>query len=440
MTARSSMLDQKVLTSAGAQAETPATSTIKRSKQWRPLRLAYLTSQYPKVSHTFIRRELCGLERRGHNILRLAIRPGDSTLVDPADLAEAERTIQCLGQSSLKLLVGDIGTIAGQPVAFGKALQMAIRAGWRTEKGIPRYLAYLAEAAWMLRVLRQHRIEHVHVHFGRNAAAVARMIRRLGGPPYSFTVHGPDELDSPRSWRLGELQEDASFVVAITDYCAAQLRRWVSPEHWAKIHVVRCAVGDQFMAERTPVDNNSREFLCVGRLCPQKAQLLLVEAMGRLRQHGHQCKLTLAGDGEMRPIIEKRIEDLGLIYNVRITGWIGEAQVRELIKSSRVMVLPSFAEGLPIVLMEAMAMGRPVISTYIAGIPELVQHGHNGWLVPAGNVAALAEVMAEALITPAERLTLMGAAGADAVGRLHDAATQAEHMEALFLSATKHHA
>jgi glycosyltransferase involved in cell wall biosynthesis len=399
------------------------------------MRLAYLTPQYPKVSHTFIRRELRELERRGHRIMRLAIRRADSAIVDPEDFEELSRTLHCVSQPWFELLKAQACTVLSRPRRCVRALRAAVRMGWRSERGVLRHLAYLAEAAFLLRRIEREKVEHIHVHFGTNATAVARLIHCLGGPSYSFTLHGPDEFDAPRSWGLADKQADASFVVAITDYCSAQLRRWSRPEHWPKIKVVRCGVNAAFLNRASAVDPRSRTFVCVGRLCPQKGQLLLIEALSRLRGRGLQARVVLAGDGEMRSAIEKRVGELNLGDWVDITGWVSEQQVRECLMASRALVLPSFAEGLPVVIMEAMALGRPVISTYVAGIPELVEPGKSGWLVPAGNADRLADAMAAALTATADELTRMGQIGAERVRRFHDVSTETSRLESLFLAA-----
>ena len=250
-----------------------------------------------------------------------------------------------------------------------------------------------------------------------------------------MTLHGPDEFDAPRSWRLADKQADAAFVVAITDYCSAQLRRWAAPEHWSKIHVVHCAVGDKFLLHAAPVDPRSRTFVSVGRLCAQKGAILLVDALAVLHQRGVHARLVLAGDGEMRAAIEQRVTQLKLNDWVQITGWLNEQQVREHILSARALVLPSFAEGLPVVIMEAMALGRPVISTYVAGIPELVIPGKTGWLVPAGSITALADAMGEAFEMPADQLTRMGEIGAQRVGLRHNTTTETDRLELLLIDA-----
>jgi glycosyltransferase involved in cell wall biosynthesis len=296
-----------------------------------------------------------------------------------------------------------------------------------------RHLAYLAEAALLLDVLHRERIQHLHVHFGTNAAAVARLIRALGGPTYSMTIHGPDEFDAPIGFSLREKVNDASFVIGISDFCAAQIRRWVPPGQWDKIHIVRCTVGAEFLAPREAIHATSNMLLSIGRLSAQKGQLLLIDALKHLIDSGKDVRLILAGDGELRPEIEQRIRTHGLHRHVLITGWIDEAAVRAHLLRARALVQPSFAEGLPVVMIEALAMGRPVIATAIAGVPELVRPGENGWLIPAGSVDSLASAMREAMDIPAARLDEMGRAGRELVRRRHCTGTEVERLEDVFI-------
>lgn len=171
---------------------------------------------------------------------------------------------------------------------------------------------------------------------------------------------------------------------------------------------------------------------CVGRLCEQKGQLLLLEAARCLAAQSIAFELVLAGDGEMREQIEALIARHGLQQQVRITGWISSAQVREEILAARALVLPSFAEGLPVVIMEAMALRRPVLTTYVAGIPELVRPGENGWLFPAGAVDELATAMADCLAQPAEVLQRMGEVAYQRAVQRHDIDTEAARLADYF--------
>lgn len=396
------------------------------------LKLAYLTTKYPSVSHTFIRRELREIEQRGHTILRVSIRRSDAKLVDSLDQDEDTKTIHCLAMPFSRHTLALLRTAFTRPVHFLNALRTTVAMGRRSDRGVLKHLAYLIEACTLLEIFRENAIQHIHVHFGTNPAAVARLIRRLGGPSYSFTVHGPDEFDAAIAFDLRGKIADAAFVVAITDYCAAQLRRWSKPSDWPKIHNVHCTVGDDFFVESEPITPDNRTFVCVGRLAPQKGQLILLEAFTKLIADGQDARLVFVGDGEMRSVIEERIATNHLEDKVEITGYVSEAVVRKHIAASRALALPSFAEGLPMVIMEAFAVGRPIISTYIAGIPELVRPKENGWLVPAGNIDRLASALNEVLETPVENLTKMATLGRDATYQQHHTVTEVDRLEALF--------
>jgi len=399
-----------------------------------PMQLAYLTTEYPKVSHTFIRREIIELERRGHAVQRLAIRGSGGAVADSADRDEAAKTFVCLAQPKLAMLGSMLWVVFTRPLLMLKSLCMAASMASRSERGLLKHLAYLVEASILLRNVLQARTEHLHVHFGTNSTAVARLMRGLGGPPFSFTVHGPDEFDAPRSFALPEKIADAAFVIAISDFCAAQLQRWATPSEWKKIHIVRCTVGAEFFAALPPAPD-SQTLLCVGRLTAQKGQFVLLEALKRLTGEGVQAKLVLAGDGELRHQLETRIRELNLEGQVKITGWIDEKTVRNYLSDARVLVQPSFAEGLPVVIMESLAMERPVISTFVAGIPELVRPEVTGWLVPAGNLDELVMAIRTALAASPEHLRRLGHAGRQIVRERHYTVTEVDKLERLFREA-----
>jgi glycosyltransferase involved in cell wall biosynthesis len=393
-----------------------------------PLRLAYLTTAYPEVSHTFIRREILELVRRGHEVLRIAIRTPSSQLVDGLDRAERTHTRYVL-ESAPRVLGATLAEALRSPTTFARALRTALAMQRRSERGLVRHLAYLAEACRVRRWLVRARTQHLHVHFGTNAAAVARLARLLGGPPYSLTVHGPDEFDAPLGLSLAEKVSEAAFTVAISHFCMAQIQRWVSPAHWDRIRLARCSVDSEFVREPRAIPATSHTLLCVGRLSAQKAQLALVEAAARLDAEGRDFELVLAGDGELRAEVEARIAKAGLEARVRLTGWVDAARVRELLHESRALVLASHAEGLPVVLMEAFALGRPVVSTMVGGIAELVEPGKSGWLVPAGDPEALLDALRSVLDAPLATLEAMGRAGRERVLRQHSTGTEVDKLE-----------
>ncbi|MDB5992916.1 MAG: colanic acid biosynthesis glycosyltransferase WcaL [Pseudomonas sp.] len=396
------------------------------------MRIAYFVNQYPKVSHSFIRREILALERQGFEVQRIALRGWDDALVDAEDVSERDKTRYVLQGGVKALLMPALRVLRATPGRFFSALGLALRMGRRADRGWPYHLIYLAEACRMLPWLQAFGAEHVHAHFGTNSTEVVMLANALGGPAYSFTVHGPEEFDKPQFIHLGEKVRRAAFVAAISSYGRSQLFRWVDHAHWPKVKVVHCGLERAFHdVPAVPLPSAPR-LVCVGRLCEQKGQLFLLEAARVLAAKGVAFEIVLAGDGEMRGQIESLIAQHGLQAQVRITGWISSEQVRAEILAARALVLPSFAEGLPVVIMEAMALRRPVLTTYVAGIPELVRQGENGWLFPAGDVEALTAALQDCLAQPVEVLQRMGEAAYQRVLERHDIDTEAAKLADLF--------
>ena len=394
--------------------------------------IAYLINQYPKVSHSFIRREIFGVEACGIQIRRFSIRSCADELVDQADISEVKKTRVVLEHGLLGLLPSLFCTIIQRPSAFLNTLHLAYQLGKNSEKGVWYHLVYLAEACVLLSWCKESGVKHIHVHFGTNSTTVAMLCQALGGPPYSFTVHGPEEFDNVHLIALPEKIKRAKFVIAISSFGKSQLYRWTSFEDWSKIHVVRCGVDQSFFKEvLSPIPDEHR-LICIGRLTEQKGHALLLQAAHQLVQEGRSLKLIFVGDGELRPQIEHLIELFNLQSHVEITGWCSGAEVRAHLIQSRALVLPSFGEGLPVVIMEALALGRPVISTYIAGIPELVESGINGWLVPPGSVDALGGVMRLALDSSVQELAEMGKIGIERVTKFHNSDIEARTLASLF--------
>ncbi len=396
------------------------------------MRIAYFVNQYPKVSHSFIRREILALEAAGNAVQRFALRGWDGELADEEDLREREKTRYILQYGLVGLLLPVLQQAVLHPLRLLAGVQLAWRMSKRADRSLPYHLVYLAEACRLLHWLQATASRHVHAHFGSNSAEVVMLAHAMGGPTYSFTVHGPEEFDKPQAIGLTEKIRRAAFVVAISSFGRSQLYRWVDHFQWPKIHVVHCGLEEGFYQVPAVALPDKPRLVCVGRLCEQKGQLLLLEAARRLALDGEEFELVLAGDGEMRAEIEHRITEYGLDNRARITGWISSAQVRDEILRARGMVLPSFAEGLPVVIMEALALRRPVISTFVAGIPELVLPGENGWLVPAGDVEALAAAMRELLRAPVGQLSAMGELGRARALERHDIATEAATLAVLF--------
>jgi colanic acid/amylovoran biosynthesis glycosyltransferase len=399
------------------------------------MRVAYLVNQYPMVSHSFIRREILALEGLGASVLRVASRGWDATLVDPADLAEREKTHYLLQAGAVRVIGSVFRTFASNPVRFLRTTLLAARMARMSNRPLPVHIAYLAQACHLRDLARKERIGHVHAHFGTNSTEVAMLCAALGGPRYSFTVHGPEEFDMPAGLHLKEKVEGAEFVAAISSFGRSQLYRWIAHEQWGKVQEVRCGVDDSFTRQAAAAPTTSRMVVCVGRLCEQKGQMLLLAAARDMVKRGHDIELVLAGDGEMRADLERLIDSYGLAARVRITGWVSAAEVRSLLTQARALILPSFAEGLPVVIMEAMALGRPIITTRIAGIPELVRDGKEGWLVSAGDCEALVDAWTDLLQADSGRLLAMGASARRRVVERHSPSEAARKLIRLFESA-----
>lgn len=396
------------------------------------LSLAYLTTEYPKVSHTFIRREILALEAQGLRIQRFALRGWDTDIADDQDRAERERTRYVLGDGALPLVGAVLRMMVRRPRAFLSALGLAFRLGRRALRPLPYHFVYLAHACRLYEWLEKDPVDHLHVHFGTNSAETALLLNRLGGPSYSFTVHGADEADHAPYLKLDAKTASATFVVAISSYLRSQMLRQLAPEQWDKVKVVHCGIDRTFFAD-SPCPFPARpRFVCVGRFSTEKGHLILLEAFAKT---AGDAELVLVGDGPLRGEIEARIKALGIADRVRITGWVSSADVRDEIMSATALVQPSFQEGLPVVIMEAMAVGRPVISTYVAGIPELVRPDETGWLVPASDVPALTEAMDATITATPEELTTMGEASIARVRARHSIDDEAVRLARLFSAA-----
>jgi len=407
------------------------------------MKLGYLMNTYPMSSTTFVRREILALERLGHQVHRFAIRPHATALVDPADLAEAGLTEHVLALGVRRLGLSAVGWMLRHPGQSARALRLALRCGaagaGAGAGGTPgtggrlRHLVYLAEAAHVAARCKDLGLIHLHAQFGTNAATVAMLAAAMRGPRFSFTVHGPEEFDAPLALSLPAKIEAAAFVVAISSFGRSQVCRWVDPAHWPRLHVVHCGIEPGRFSAPAALPAGGPHLVAIGRLSAQKGFALLIEALALAAPALPGLHLTLVGDGPLRSGLERAIAGAGLQGRVTLTGWQDEAGVRAALDRATALILPSFAEGLPVVAMEAMAAGRPVIATAIAGIPELVTP-EVGWLVPAGDAAALAAAVARLAATPHDRLAEMGRAARTRALERHDIDTEAAKLAALFAS------
>ena len=394
------------------------------------MKIAYLVNHYPKVSHSFIRREILALERQGLEVQRLAVRGWEDPLPDEQDRREREKTRYVLGDGPWALLAPTLLAMLRFPRRFFGALCLTLKMARGSDRPLPYHLVYLAEACRVLSWLKTSGASQIHAHFGTNSADVAMLVTALGGPPFSFTVHGPEEFLRPVG--LSEKIRRAVFVVAISSFARGQLYLWSQQTDWHKIKIVRCGIDESFYQNIPNQPGVAARLICVGRLAAEKGQLLLIEAAARLARKGMRFELVLVGDGPMRGQLGELILKYGLADRIRITGWISSSAVREEMLAARALVQPSLAEGLPVVIMEAMTLRRPVVATFIAGIPELVRDGETGWLIPAATVDELANAMEDCLSKTPEELQRLGENAYRRAIASHSIDAQAAHLAELF--------
>jgi glycosyltransferase involved in cell wall biosynthesis len=395
----------------------------------RPLTLAYLTNVYARASDSFVRAEVAELRALGHTVHTFSIRePARSELVSDAVREEHARTDYVLSRGPIALAAAAARRAVRRPRAFARAAALARRIGTPGVRGRLWPFAYLLEAAYLAERLEALGVQHLHDHIAEGSASVAMLASELCGVPFSVTVHGPGEFDRAGSLGLEDKLARAAFFVAISHFARAQLERWTRPQDWDRIHIVRCGVERRFLERAAVPPPDEPRLVSIGRLDVQKGQLLLLEALARLPD----VELTLIGDGPLRGSLERAAQRLGVAGRVRFAGWLGADAVVEEIERSRALVLASLAEGLPVAVMEALALGRPAIATDVGALSELVEPGETGWLVPASALDPLVEAMGAATIAPTSELERMGAAGAARVRERHDAAREARRLEALF--------
>ena len=406
------------------------------------MRIAYFCSAYPAISHTFILREVEALRRLGLQISTFSIRrtPADQLLAEN-DRAAAASTTTILPFRS-RQLGAHARLMLRSPGEYLSILRGALRLAPPGVRGRLWQLFYFAEAVVLWNECRKQGIRHIHVHLANAAADIALLAARIGSAveperpwSWSFTMHGPTEFHDLRHFRLAEKVESAGFVVCISDFARSQLMAVTDPARWDRLHVVHVGIPiEQFTRARDRNGAGHRPvILYIGRLVPEKGQTVLLEAVARLTERGIDVELQLAGEGALRPELERSATRLDIADRVTFLGAVGQEELRELYEAASIFCLPSFAEGVPVVLMEAMAMGLPVVTTRIAGIPELVEHERSGILVAPGRADELTDSLAGLLEEPGLRENL-GANGRRAVAAGFDSEGSALRLRALFAS------
>jgi colanic acid/amylovoran biosynthesis glycosyltransferase len=395
------------------------------------MKLAYLTSQYPATSHTFISREVAAVRGLGVQLDTFSIRaPTGSELKDPALSEEARNTFTVLKQPPGSIAAAHMRTLLTQPGGYFRTLALATKHRAPGLKAWAFSLAHFAEAVVLAQELKRRGITRLHNHFANSGATVGYLATRLLPMPWSFTMHGISETDYPAGLMLGRKIEAADFVACVSYFGRAQAMRLVEPEHWRKLHVVRCGLPLSALPPHAQPGDRKR-IICVGRLSAEKGQAGLLEAFAAVVRDHELVELTFVGDGPERDLLHSRAAALVIADKVTFAGRCGEMETLEHIARSDILVLSSFMEGLPIVLMEAMAVGTPVIASRVAGIPELVEEGKSGLLFTPSDWSALAECIRRLLADDALRAKL-ARGGRAAVKRQFDVDRSARAMLGLF--------
>ena len=383
-----------------------------------PLCIAYLTTHFPSPSHTFIAGEIRGLEARGVSVSPISVNPvSASELLSAEDKTDAKRTFYVKSQSRLTVVRQAFAFMIRRPDALRRTVRLALRnAGWDLH-AIVWHMFYVVEAIVVLRRCESVGASHLHSHFGGTPSTIALYVSELSvahgtkNVTWSVTIHGFHEFANERASLLHTKVQRAEFVVAISDFTRAQLMRIAEdPNVWPKIHVIRCGIDLDRFAFSPPTVHAPTRILMTARVVAEKGFGVLFDAAAILKNSGFAFEITIVGDGPARAELEQRVHQLGLESHVRWLGLQAPAAVLRCLRESDIFCLPSFAEGLPIVLLEAMAVGVPVVGTFLGGIPELVEDGRTGRLLPAGRADLLAAAFQELAVPSAERDEMIAAA------------------------------
>jgi glycosyltransferase involved in cell wall biosynthesis len=399
------------------------------------LRLAYLLSRFPAVSHSFLLNEIVQLRELGFDIEVASINPPDRPLqaLPVVEAEECKNTFYIKSMPHSRAAAIILRTLIQRPRVFFRGLTAALHLGGWNLRALLYGVFYFAEAILLGDWMHRRAYAHLHVHFSTAVATVGLLTSVAWEIPFSLSVHGPDEFFSVPEYYMKQKVERARFILCISEFCRSQLMRVAAPRHWNKFEVVRLGVDPGVFAPgriEKKMDDGF-DIVCVGRLVPAKGQLILVRAFANLLAQGYDVRLKLVGDGEDRKHLQSLVADCGLNSAVEFKGALSHSETRLVLQQADLFVLASFAEGLPVALMEAMAMEIPCVSTYVAGIPELIRDGVDGLLVPASSLEALTDAMKTMIDNPLLRSNL-GAAGRKRVLASFNLAENARALAAVF--------
>lgn len=362
------------------------------------MKVSYFCSEYPAISHTFISKEVDELEKNGYEISTVSVNyPKNYEKMSNSDKERVETTYYLKRENKIKILGIIFKYFFKNPllyiIVWFYTLKISLFGG---VKNFKKAIGYFIEAILLDNEMKKKDVRHVHVHFANSAATVALIASKFKKIDFSISVHGPDIFYNINENLIREKVHESKFIRVISYFCQSQLMRESNPMNWDKFNIARCGVNlEQFKAIKTKTKNEILNITCVGRLTPSKGQMILVKTAKLLKDKKMKFKLTLVGGGEDFEIIQEALKKMGLSDCVNLTGPVSHDRVKEILSTSDVFVLPSFAEGVPVALMEAMAMEIPVISTKITGIHELIEDKVDGFLVEASNEIQLGDLLSD---------------------------------------------
>ena len=373
----------------------PSYEENKHSMNGLKPRIAYLLSQYPAISHTFFLKEILGLEQLGFQIETSSInspdRPLTSLTTSEADAARSTYYVKTANYwEAMKTLAS---VLSRHPQVCLRGIRAALHLGtWNLYRQLYSFL-YLIEALLLGDWMEKNHLQHLHVHFGGPVSTVGMLTSQVWGYSYSLTIHGPEEFYDVELFHLAEKFNRAKFIFCISNFCRSQVMKYSPPSQWENIHVLPLGVDTNQFSPVPRQKNTAVQLVTVGRLVPAKGQLILLQSLCSLTDRDLTFHLTLIGDGSDRKLLQQFVDTHSLNHLVTFRGALNHDETRAQLALSDIFVLPSFAEGVPVALMEAMAMEMPCVSTQVAGIPELIRNETDGILVPASSTEALADAL-----------------------------------------------
>lgn len=400
------------------------------------MRIAYFTGEYPRATDTFIQREIAGLRQLGATISTFAVRrPHPTQLTGPEQQQELAQTTYLLPTHPWKFVRAHLSLLRRSPQRYRQALHLAFTTPQPGFKGLLYQMFYFLEAGLLAHTLQHLNLQHLHNHFATSSGTVAMLAAALSGCSFSFTLHGPYIFFEPHGWHLTTKIHQAHFISCISYYCRSQAMVFAPTSDWERLHLIHCGIDP---SHYQPVSHQGRgtRLLYIGRLAVVKGLPILLSSLAQLIPSHPDLSLTLVGDGPDRDTLEQMVRDLNLSSHVHFVGYQTQTQVRDRLQASDLFILSSFAEGIPVVLMEAMATGLPVIAPQIAGIAELVEDSISGYLVPPGDPDTLAQRI-EPLITNPELRASLGQAGRHKVEQDFNIHTETQRLHKIFQQTIK---